>query len=72
MLLPWALILILTLSFFLWERLFPGRELPEARGWYLRAAFLNSCQILIVLLAGVSWNRWLHGSSLFQDRKSVV
>src|SRR5437588_7418692 len=62
---PWLLIFVITFFFFVWERLFPGRELPESPQWYLRAAFLNSCQIAIVTLSGLSWSLWLHGTSLF-------
>src|SRR5256885_7451734 len=65
MTLPWTLIAGMTVFFFSWERIFPGRELPETPGWYLRAAFLNACQVGIVLLAGGSWNGWLHRKSLF-------
>ena len=50
--------------FFVLERAFPGRDLPAAPGWYARAIFLNACQLGIILIAGVSWNRWLQGSSL--------
>jgi sterol desaturase/sphingolipid hydroxylase (fatty acid hydroxylase superfamily) len=62
---PIALIVFASVFFFILERLLPGRELPEAPGWYTRATFLNLCQAGIVLLAGVSWNRWLQGWSLF-------
>lgn len=63
--LPMAIIAAATMLFFLAERLLPGRELPEAPGWYARAAFLNLCQVAIILLAGVAWNRWLQRWSLF-------
>ena len=65
MLLPWLLIFGITLFFFAWERVFPGRELPESPQWYLRAAFLNSCQIAIVILSGLAWGRWFQGRMLF-------
>ena len=61
-----AMIVMATLLFFILERLLPGRELPESTGWYVRAGFLNGCQLGIVLLAGVAWNRWLEGNSLFR------
>lgn len=64
MLLPWALIVGMTVLFFVWERLMPGRELPETPAWYLRAALLNGCQVGIVAIAGISWSRWLRGPSL--------
>ena len=60
-----AIICGLTLIFFVLERLLPGRALPEAPGWYVRALFLNACQLGIVLLAGVAWNHWFQGHSLF-------
>jgi sterol desaturase/sphingolipid hydroxylase (fatty acid hydroxylase superfamily) len=63
--LPITLIIAATLIFFILERRLPGRELPEAPGWYVRAAFLNGCQLAIVVLAGVAWNRWFQGHSLF-------
>ena len=62
---PLIIILAATVVFFALERLLPGRDLPEAPGWYARAAFLNACQVSIVLLAGVAWNRWLQGASVF-------
>jgi hypothetical protein len=54
MIIPWLLIFGITSFFFVWERVFPGRELPESPQWYLRAAFLNFCQVAIVALSGTS------------------
>jgi sterol desaturase/sphingolipid hydroxylase (fatty acid hydroxylase superfamily) len=62
---PTVIIIAATLVFFIGERVIPGRELPEAPGWYARAAFLNVCQLAIVLVAGIAWNRWMQGWSLF-------
>lgn len=62
---PFLIIVAATVAFFLIERLLPGRELPEAPGWYARAAFLNICQVGIVLLAGIAWNRWLQSWTIF-------
>jgi sterol desaturase/sphingolipid hydroxylase (fatty acid hydroxylase superfamily) len=62
--LPMSIICALTFVFFVFERLVPGRTLPEAPGWYLRALLLNSCQLGIIVLAGVTWNRWFQGHSL--------
>jgi sterol desaturase/sphingolipid hydroxylase (fatty acid hydroxylase superfamily) len=68
---PLAIILAATVLFFVAERVLPGRELPEAPGWYVRAAFLNACQVGIVLLAGVAWNRWMQRWSLFHISGSM-
>jgi sterol desaturase/sphingolipid hydroxylase (fatty acid hydroxylase superfamily) len=64
MLTPWLLIFAITFFFFVWERVCPGRELPESPRWYLRAAFLNFSQIAMVALSGALWGRWLHSKSL--------
>ncbi len=69
---PLALILAATILFFVAERILPGRELPEAPGWYLRAAFLNLCQVGMVLLAGVAWDRWFQAWSLFHIAKAML
>jgi sterol desaturase/sphingolipid hydroxylase (fatty acid hydroxylase superfamily) len=68
---PLAIILAASVLFFVAERVLPGRELPEAPGWYARAAFLNACQVGIVLLAGVAWNRWMQRWSLFHISGSM-
>jgi sterol desaturase/sphingolipid hydroxylase (fatty acid hydroxylase superfamily) len=65
MLFPWILIFGITAFFFVCERIFPGRELPESPAWYLRALLLNSCQIAIVVLSGILWSRWLPARPLF-------
>jgi len=64
MLIPWLLLFGITFLFFALERIFPGRELPESPQWYIRAALLNSCQIAIIAVSGVSWAKWLHQRSI--------
>jgi sterol desaturase/sphingolipid hydroxylase (fatty acid hydroxylase superfamily) len=59
-----SLIFFIALCFLTVERIRPGRELPHVNGWYLRAIFFNACQLGIVVLAGISWNRWLQGRSI--------
>lgn len=48
----------------LFERIFPGRDLPNSPQWYLRAAFFNTCQLGIILLAGITWSLWFSQLSL--------
>ena len=50
---------------FVLERLRPGWTLPHVRTWPLRVLAINGAQLAVVLLAGVSWERWLSGASLF-------
>ncbi len=66
---PVLMIVDATVAFFIVERVFPGRDLPEVPGWYARAAFLNLCQVGMDLVAGPAWNRWLQSWSLFHISK---
>jgi sterol desaturase/sphingolipid hydroxylase (fatty acid hydroxylase superfamily) len=61
---PIMIIVMATIFFFILERVLPGRELPEAPGWFARAALINACQLGIVVLAGVAWERWMQRWSL--------
>lgn len=61
---PTVIIVAATLFFFVLERTLPGRALPEAPGWYARAALLSMCQLGIISLAGLAWNRWMQHWSL--------
>ena len=68
---PFAIIGTATILFFVLERIVPGRQLPEAPGWYARAAFLNFCQLGIVLLMGIAWNHGMERWSLFHISTSM-
>lgn len=43
------------------EQLRPGQAWPTVPGWWARALLLNACQVATVLLAGISWDRWMLG-----------
>ena len=49
------------------ERLWAGTRMPKVQGWLFRAITLNLCQIIIVILAGFTWNKWLQGYSVFRS-----
>ena len=44
---------------FLPERAKPGWPLPRVRTWPLRVLLVNPGQLGVVLLAGLTWERWL-------------
>jgi sterol desaturase/sphingolipid hydroxylase (fatty acid hydroxylase superfamily) len=50
---------------FLLERAVPGWRLPHVRTWPVRVLLVNAVQLGVVLLAGVTWERWLSSWSLF-------
>lgn len=54
------------------ERLWPGWKLPRVSTWPWRVVLINVVQLGVVLLAGVSWERWLSAWSVFElgDRTS--
>jgi len=57
-------ILAVFAACFVLERLTPGWRLPHVRTWPLRVLLVNAVQLGVVLLAGVTWERWLSSSSL--------
>lgn len=65
------LIIGVAIFFFAAERTFPGRILPTSPGWYYRSVFLNLSQLGVVMLAGISWEAWLHHLSIFDVSKYI-
>jgi len=57
---------------FVLERMIPGWPLPQVRTWPLRVVAVNLVQIGIVLLAGVTWEKWLSSASLFKIEDYVT
>ena len=47
------------------ERLAPGWKLPRVATWWWRVLLVNLVQLGIIMLAGLSWERWLSGKSMF-------
>ena len=58
------LICSIAMFFFVAERTFPGRQLPNVTGWYARAILLNACQVVISYTAGVTWESWMQSIAL--------
>lgn len=69
----WILIAIAG-GMFLVERLWPAMDLPRVRAWYWRVLLINAIQLGIVLLAGLTWDRWLAQVSLvrLRDHMGIV
>ena len=61
------LVAIVTIAalYLVLEQLIPGTQQPEVRGWRCRAIAINLAQLCVVLLAGLTWERWLSSWSLF-------
>lgn len=55
MTLPAILLIGLTASFLVAERVFPGRSLPNSKGWYARSIGINLVQLGITLGIGRIW-----------------
>jgi sterol desaturase/sphingolipid hydroxylase (fatty acid hydroxylase superfamily) len=53
---------------FLLERVFPGWPLPRVKSWPFRVIIVNLVQLGVVMLAGLSWERWLSSASVFRLR----
>ena len=63
--LPTIFTLIAAAFFLTLERLRPGRELPNAPGWYGRAILINFGQVAITLATNKLWIAAFSGASVF-------
>lgn len=60
-----GLLILIAIGFFMVERLWPAMELPKVQNWWGRIILVNSIQFGILVLAGLTWDRWLSRISLF-------
>ncbi len=65
------IILVAFACCFLLETLTPGWRLPRVRTWSLRVLLSNGCQLLVVLVAGLTWERWFSSWSVFHLSEQV-
>ena len=61
-----TLILAVFIGCFFLERVFPGWPLPRVRTWPLRVVLVNLIQLAVVMLAGLTWEKWLASWSVFE------
>jgi sterol desaturase/sphingolipid hydroxylase (fatty acid hydroxylase superfamily) len=61
----------LALGCFALERLVPGWKLPQVRTWPVRVIAVNLVQLSVVLLAGITWERWLSSWSVLHLRQQL-
>jgi sterol desaturase/sphingolipid hydroxylase (fatty acid hydroxylase superfamily) len=54
-----------TMIFFIMERAWPGRQLPQSEGWYFRAILVTLVQLAITLVTARLWIRIFGDLSLF-------
>ena len=57
--------IVLTICFVL-ERLIPGWSLPKIKTWPCRVIGINLIQLGVVVLAGLTWEKWFSGYSIFR------
>lgn len=60
-----AVIIVVFCFCFVIERLFPGWKLPEVPTWTIRVLAINFVQLLVVVIAGYTWEKWFHTFSVF-------
>lgn len=60
-----ALLIAIAAAMILIERLRPAAPLPAVRAWWGRVALVNVVQLGIVILSGLTWERWMRGAALF-------
>ena len=68
-----AIMIVLTvgtgLVLMLIEKMWPAGSLPRVRGWGARIVLVNVAQAGLVVLAGLTWDRFLQQASIFRLRE---
>jgi len=64
-------IVVIAAGCFVLERVMPGWPLPQVRTWHLRVVLVNLVQLGVVLVAGISWEKWLSAWSVFRLSEHV-
>ncbi len=60
-------IILVSFGFcFILERIIPGWKLPTVKTWPVRVLLLNVVQLGVVILAGITWEKWLSETSVFK------
>lgn len=65
------ILILIAIGMFIVERFWPANKLPRVRNWWARVAVVNLIQIMMVILAGLSWDRWLQGISIVNLKAHV-
>jgi sterol desaturase/sphingolipid hydroxylase (fatty acid hydroxylase superfamily) len=60
----WILFFVAALCILV-EHRWPAAELPRVHGWWARVILVNLAQLGIVIVAGLTWDKWLARVSLF-------
>ncbi len=63
-----AILLAVGAGLIILERLYPAMHLPRVRAWWPRVILVNVVQMGLVVLAGLTWDRWMQGTSLLRLR----
>jgi sterol desaturase/sphingolipid hydroxylase (fatty acid hydroxylase superfamily) len=63
-----SLIVTIAAGFVLLERLRPAAELPHVKGWWIRVVLVNVIQAAVVLLSGLTWERWFPAYAIISLR----
>jgi sterol desaturase/sphingolipid hydroxylase (fatty acid hydroxylase superfamily) len=67
-----GIIIVVFAGCFVLERVVPGWSMPAVRTWPLRVLLINGAQLGVLLLAGVTWERWLSSWSVFHLSRHVA
>jgi hypothetical protein len=65
------IILICFAICFIIEKVLPGWKLPAVPTWTIRVLAINFVQLLVVVAAGYSWEKWLSSYSAFHLSQHV-
>ncbi len=66
-----GIVIAIAVGLIVVERLWPAMELPKDRAWWARVILVNLIQLGIVIVAGLTWDRWLQAVSLLNLREHL-
>lgn len=68
------IILAIATIFIAVERIWPDQDLPKVPGWWTRVFFINLVQAVMVIIGGLTWEKYFHGWSIlnFKQHMGVV
>jgi sterol desaturase/sphingolipid hydroxylase (fatty acid hydroxylase superfamily) len=64
-----SIIIISFVFCFVLERVIPGWKLPKVPTWPIRVLLINGIQLIVVILAGYTWEKWFSMYSVFHLSK---
>jgi sterol desaturase/sphingolipid hydroxylase (fatty acid hydroxylase superfamily) len=58
------IVIAIAVIFIVVERLWPDQKLPQVKGWWWRVIAINAVQAAMVIVGGLTWEKYFHSFNL--------